>query len=508
MKGNAIALSLLTICGAGTIAKSTENRPNIVFFYVDDLGWMDLSCQGSKFYETPNIDRLASQGMRFTNAYSAFARCLPARYGVLTGKFPARGGVPGRGHLRPDDLTLGEALQEGGYKTCFIGKWHLTGDVGEKNLPKNQGFNVSIAAGAPGSPDTYFYPYRTIHKNEKLQGDAAIGLDDKIIPDLDEGGKEGEYLTDRLTNEAIKFMNSHLKENRGQPFLLYLSHYGVHTPLEAKKEIIEKYEKKLRTIEFNVPEYLPAGKGQVKMRQDNPVYAAMIESIDQSMGRILEALDELGIADNTVVFFSSDNGGLSNRGNNNRILSTSNFPLRNGKGWGYEGGIRVPLIVRWPKVVKEDSLCSEPVIGVDFYPTMLEIAGIPLKPEHHIDGVSFKNALLGNKFERKKPLFWHEPTARPNQTGEDNFSAMRLGNFKLIEWTDNGKLELYDLAIDIGENNDISTTMPEKTQELLRILNEWRKEVNAFTRKTKEKEKGKREKNKNKINSKNEEDRE
>jgi arylsulfatase A-like enzyme len=469
------------------MANDAAKKPNIVLFYVDDLGWMDLGCQGSKFYETPNIDRLAKEGVRYAQGYTAHPRCLPARYGVITGRFPACGGVPGgKGQLQPDDVTMAHALSAGGYKTCFAGKWHLTGSSGEKNLPQNKGFDVNIAAGSAGAPPTYFYPYRK-KEVSKLKPGWEKGLTKEAIHGLADG-KEGDYLTDVITDKSIDFVEA----NANNPFFLYLSHYGVHTPLEAPERLVKKYEAKLRIMKFDGPEYVPVnqstGRGDMKMRQDNAVYAAMIESVDESLGRILQTLEKLGISDNTIIAFTADNGGLSNRGAMNgkiggRQLATSNLPLRTGKGWLYEGGIREAFIVKWPGVTKAGFVNeNDVVVGTDLFPTFLDMAGLPLQPQHHKDGVSIVPSLKGASFERSKPLFWHSPTSRPYSTGDTDNSAVRIGNYKLLEWYNADHVELYDLSKDIGEENDLSKKMPEKTVEMLAVLHDWRKEINAHTR--------------------------
>lgn len=468
-----------------TLGKSGARKPNIILFYVDDLGWMDMGVQGSNFYETPNMDRLAKEGVRYTQGYTPHPRCLPARYGVITGRFPARGGVPGgKGHLQPADRTMAHALSDGGYKTCFAGKWHLTGPHGEKNLPQNMGFDLNIAAGAAGAPPTYFYPYRK-KPTSKLKKGWELGLDKEYVAGL-EDGNEGDYITDVLTDKSIAF----IKENKGQPFFLYLSHYGVHTPLEAPERLVKKYEKKLKSMKFDGPEYSPisgTGVGDQKMRQDNAVYAAMIESVDESLGRIFQSLEDLGIEDNTVIAFTADNGGLSNRGAVNgrvsgRPLATSNLPLRTGKGWLYEGGIREAFIVKWPGVTKAGFVNkTDVVVGSDLYPTFLEIAGLPKEPQNHQDGISIVPSLKGEPFKRG-PVFWHSPTSRPYSTGDTDSSAVRIGNYKLLEWYNTKHVELYDVLKDIGEQNDLSATMPEKTAEMLGVLHEWRKEMNAHTR--------------------------
>ena len=487
-KGWLLLLSAVLLSGGLAVADAAGKRkPNIILFYVDDLGWMDLACQGSKFYETPNIDRLAKQGVRYTQGYTSHPRCLPARYGLITGCFPARGGVPGRSYqLDPDDETIAKALGRGGYRSCFVGKWHLS--HGEKELlPEHMGFDVNIAAGDAGSPPTYFYPYRK-KPVSKLKKGWEIGLDKNAIHGL-EDGKPGDYLTDVLTRKSIDF----IKANKDRPFFLYLSHYGVHTPFEAPKELVGKYRAKLKKMKYSGPEYVPVtgtGVGEQKMRQDNPVYAAMIESVDNSLGRIFQTLDELGIADNTIIVLSGDNGGLSNRGAvdgkvNKRPLATSNLPLRTGKGWLYEGGIREAFMVKWPGVVKPGTVNSNDVVcQTDLFPTFLDMAGLPLEPEHHKDGVSIVPSLKGQPFRREKPLFWHSPASRPYSTGDTDSSAVRIGNYKLLEWYNmGGHVELYDLSRDIGEQHDLSKQMPEKTAEMQAALHTWRKEIHAFTRK-------------------------
>jgi len=461
----------LSITGQGQEKKDLQ--PNIILFYVDDLGWMDLACQGSEFYETPAIDKLASQGVRFTNGYTPHPRCLPARYGVLTGRFPARDKVPGGGELKPNTGTIGKSLRAEGYKTFFTGKWHLVGKAGEANLPNNQGFDINIGGGKAGAPKTYFYPYR---KGEATPA-GKKGLTKNEIHGL-EGGKDGEYLTDRLTDESVKFMNEHIANKADQPFFLYLSHYGVHTPFQAPAHLIKKYEEKLKTMNYTQPEYEKTISGDTKMRQDLPVYAAMIESIDQSMAKILETLIELEIADHTIIIFTADNGGLSTRGNS-RKLATSNYPLRYGKGWLYEGGIREAFIVKWPGVAKPGSISDAVVCGTDIYPTVLSMAGINLQPENHVDGVDISQAIKGEKFEREQAIFWHSPMGRPISTGDYNSSAVRLGDYKLVEWYDENRIELFNISKDIKEEHNIAEQNPEKAKELHELLVNWKKEISA-----------------------------
>ncbi|TAJ14534.1 sulfatase [Marinilabiliaceae bacterium JC017] len=451
-----------------------KQSPNIILFYVDDLGWMDLACQGSQFYETPAIDQLATEGIRFTQGYTSHPRCVPARYGLLTGRYPARAHVPGKGGLVPEDVTIAEALKQGGYTTFFTGKWHLIFKHGKANMPENQGFDINVAGGKAGSPPTYFYPYR---KGEKTAA-GAKGMKKNELHGLDEGGQEGEYLTDRLTNESVAFMENHVASQPDKPFFLFLSHYGVHTPFEAKEELVKKYRQKLKTMEYDLPEYEKTITGDTKLRQDLPVYAAMIESIDQSMAEITKTLNDLDIADNTIIIFTADNGGLSTRGNN-RKLATSNYPLRYGKGWLYEGGIREAYIVKWPGVTPAGTTSEAIINGTDIYPTVLAMAGLEQRPKDHLDGTNVLSAIKGEAFERQQPLFWHSPLARPGSTGDENSSAVRLGDYKLIEWYDKGEVELFNLKKDIGEQHNLATKMPDKTRELLKMLHDCKKEINA-----------------------------
>ena len=438
-------------------------RPNLVFILADDLGWSDLGCYGSTFYETPHLDQLAAKGMRFTDAYAACSVCSPTRASILTGKYPARlhltDWLPGRpdrpdqklkrpvilDHLPLEEVTLARALREGGYRTGFIGKWHLGGP---DFFPEKQGFDLNVGGCAQGSPPSYFSPYR--------------------IPRLTDGPK-GEYLTDRLTDEALKFMEG----GRGKPFLLYLSHYAVHNPQQAKAGMVAKYQgKAARLPRAPGPEFLPEGKQQTRQIQNQPVYASMVESVDESVGRVMQQLAELGLEGNTIVVFTSDNGGLSTA----EGAPTSNLPLRAGKGWHYEGGVREPLIVRWPGISKPGSICRAPMISTDYYPTLLEMAGLPLRPQQHMDGVSLVPLLKGGA-RPERPLFWHYPHYS-NQGGGPG-GAVRLGDFKLVEWFEDMRVELFDLSNDLGERHNLAAAMPDKAATLRQQLHEWRESVKA-----------------------------
>jgi arylsulfatase A-like enzyme len=448
-------------------------KPNFVFFLIDDMGFKDIGCNGSSFYETPNIDRLAAGGMRFTDAYAACPVCSPTRASIMTGKYPARLNLTDyligrrRGKLIPpeyihqmplEEVTIAEALKEAGYTTCFIGKWHLGG---KPYWPEQQGFDVNIGGTGSGMPRSYFWP--------QWRGNPPIE------------GRDGEYLTDRLTDEALKF----LEAEKDKPFLLYLSHYAVHIPLQAKKEMTEKYKAKAARHPAKEPRFLPEGRSKARQVQDHPVYAGMVESVDESVGRVMKKLEELVVADNTVVIFMSDNGGLSTA----EGWPTSNVPLRAGKGWLYEGGIREPMIIKVGNagfrssrpsaggVVKPGSVCSEPVTSTDFYPTMLEMAGLPLKPKQHIDGVSLVPLLKGKKTLNREAIFWHYP--HYGNQGGSPAGAVRAGDYKLIEFYEDNRAELYNLKKDISEKNNLAGKMPDKAAELRKMLQTWRKDVNA-----------------------------
>jgi arylsulfatase A-like enzyme len=436
-----------------TFAAESKQKLNFVFILIDDMGWKDLGCYGATFLETPNIDRLAAQGMRFTNAYAACAVCTPTRASILTGKYPAR--LHMDGHIRPDcrpypqgsgkllnpvfkqwlepsEEIIAESLKAGGYTSASIGKWHLGEQSGPQYRPQNQGFSRVVLSQHHGDMK-YFYPFVN---REKWPYAGPLP------------GKPGDYLPDRLTDEALEFID----DSRDKPFFLYLSHWSVHSPYHAKKEKIAKYEAKKTT-----------------QTEKQVIYAAMVESADESVGRVMKKLQETGLADRTVVIFMSDNGGIPS--------ANSMLPLRGQKSQYYEGGIRVPLIIKAPGMTKPGSLCHEPVISTDFYPTMLEIAGLPLKPEQHRDGVSIANLLKGDDSLDRDAIYWHFPLYHFN--GATPCSAVRAGDYKLIEFFEDNHVELYNLKDDIGETTDISKSNPVKANKLRKMLHKWRKDVNA-----------------------------
>ena len=448
--------ALLVACGwwggvqwNATAAPAAERPLNFVVMLIDDLGWADVGCNGSKFYQTPNIDKLAGDGMRFTDGYAACPVCSPTRASIMTGRYPARlhltDWLPGRGDkpdqrlARPtinqqlplDEITIAEALKPAGYVSASIGKWHLGG---EGFSPPQQGFDVNVGGYEAGSPADYFHPY-------KNQRGAMPGLS---------GGRQGEYLTDRLAAEAERF----IEQSKDKPFFLYFPHYAVHIPLKAKQEYVARYHS--------------SGKPG---KQTNAIYAAMIQSVDESVGRLVRKLEKLNLADRTVIFFTSDNGGLCTLEGPN-TPATSNAPLREGKGYLYEGGIREPWIVKWPGVVKPGGVCDTPVCTIDLYPTILQMAGVKAAGQG-IDGLSLVPLLKDPKAPFKRDaLYWHYPHYS-NQGGKPG-GAIRSGDFKLIEFYEQGRVELYNLKQDLQESRNLAEEMPGKVQQLEKKLDDWR----------------------------------
>jgi arylsulfatase A-like enzyme len=456
------ALIALAFCFATGAVQAAETRlPNIVVILADDLGWADLGCYGADLHETPHIDRLARQGERFTSAYAA-SICSPTRAALLTGKHYARlhmtiwyeGSLEtDRGHeLRPpksvgnlplEEITLAERLREAGYLTALVGKWHL-GDAG--HYPETQGFDINIGGTHWGAPQTFFHPYR---------GDQHYGRELRYVPDLPYG-EPGEYLTDRLTDEALKAI-----ERAGdQPFFLYLAHHAVHTPIEGKPKLVDRYQRKLSS----------------ELHHQNATYAAMTHSLDDSVGRVLARLEERGLTDNTLVIFLSDNGGHVMPFDNQTV--TNNAPLRSGKGSLYEGGVRVPLIIRWPGVTKADTVCDEPVCVMDVLPTIaaaVQPAGA--KPWQAVDGLSLLPLLKDPEAGLgRDALYFHYPHYYPTTTPA---SAIRRRGWKLIEYFEDDHVELYNLENDLGEKHDLAAEQPERARRLRGQLHAWRQSVQA-----------------------------
>lgn len=458
------ALLLFCISVAGF---SQQKQPNVLFFLVDDLGWNDIGTNGSKLYETPAIDALANEAVYFSNAYAAYPRCVPSRYAMVSGRHPARNGQKDGVTLPLEIVTIAEALKPAGYKTFYAGKWHL--GHSEEFWPHNQGFDINKGGCDSGAPASYFFPY---HDSEQSKNNKPyFGL---------ETGKPGEYITDRLTDETIRFIEENNPAKTGKPFLAYLAHYAVHAPLQAKPDRIKYYNEKIKKLSFEGEPYIFGTDGRTKMWQDNAVYASMVESMDESLGKVIAKLKELGLYENTIIIFTSDNGGLSNSGkNNSRELATTNKPLRAGKGHIYEGGIKEPVFVRWPGIADKKAVTDIPITGMDYYPSILEMCGLPGQPQNHIDGVSFAPALKGEKMDENRPLFWHQVAARPDQTGDHNSSVIRVGNLKLHHFLDDNRIELYDLKADPFEAKNIAEVNKAKATELKSRLDSWKKEVGA-----------------------------
>ena len=471
-----LLLTLLAIAGFATAA----DKPNVLFILVDDFGSRDLSCYGSTLYETPNMDRLAASGAKFTQAYVAYPRCVPSRFGIFTGKHPARvQGERDSPHIEPQrDATLGQPFKAAGYSTFYCGKWHL--GTGDSN-PDKLGFDTIVAAGAAGATRSHFAPYNTARKAGGEGGD-----DKDAIGGLDDAPAD-EYLADRLTEETMKFIDRH----KDKPFFAVLAHYAVHTPIEAKKHLIKRYDDKLATMPKPEAEFEKESAGENLHVQDNATYAAMIESVDHGVGRLLNQLKKLGLDDNTIVVLASDHGGLSCRGGR-REVATSNRPLRAGKGHLYEGGLRIPFLVRWPSQIKPGTEIAAPVITLDLMPTLTGMAGIPLPERAGMDGLSLVDLMQGGTAPSRQAFYWHNPAPRPASTGDFFSSAIRVGDLKLLDFPEEKRIELYDLTTDPGEANNLANERPVDRERLLAKLNEWRKEVGASTVAKVKKAKGKK----------------
>jgi len=468
-----LALTILAgkLAAAEPSSTNSQSKPNIIFFLVDDLGWRDLSCMGSQFYESPAVDQLASDGMKFSRAYEAAPRCVPSRLSILTGKDHNRQELHGPDGLPLEEVTFAEAFKENGYSTFFAGKWH----EGKEGLwPQNQGFDINKGGCSLGALATHFWPYTVPGKKVKTGGKE----DKNTAPYGLEEGKPGEFISDRLTDETIKFLRDHKKESPNKPFLIELAHYMVHEPLEGKPEYVKYFEEKLKKMpKDSGPDFEEDYTGKVKLKQDLPVYAAMIKSMDDSMERIRKALVELGYDKNTIIVFASDNGGLSTFNRlGKRGVATSNKPLRTGKGWLYDGGMRIPMIVYWPGVTKAGSVTDRATTGTDFFPSFLEMAGLPLRPQNHLDGESFAAVLKGDNSPRKKPIYWYYDGARVG-TGNVAMAAMLDGDMKLVNLVYENKDELYNIREDIGEKNDLAASNPEKLKEMKQKLTSWEQSI-------------------------------
>ncbi len=448
-----LSIATLFLAFTATLSAAEPKKPNVVFILSDDLGYMDVGCNNPKtFYETPNIDGLAKAGTRVTQGYAACPVCSPTRASIMTGKYPQRVGItnfiggnrPGKlkpadfkDHLELDEVTVARHLKANGYQTFFAGKWHLGNDAYN---PSAHGF------GPVTGKNQFFYP-----------------VSKEPIPNP----KDDPKTTERIANEAVKFIG----ENRDKPFFAYLPFLAVHIPIGAKKELIDKYEKKKLTAPAD--EWGTERNSKVRRVQNHVAYAAMLEQMDSAIGRVIDALEKNGLKDNTMVVFTSDNGGLSTAEGH----PTCNLPFRGGKGWLYEGGIREPWIVSAPGITKPGSVCDTPSITMDFFPTILEWAGLPPMPKLHRDGVSLMPVLKGKELNRDAPLFWHYPHYG-NQGGSPG-GAVRDGDWKLIEWYEDGSRELYNIREDIGEAKNLAAQFPDKVKDLQGKLNAFRKDVGA-----------------------------
>jgi arylsulfatase A-like enzyme len=496
---------MLAICAWLSLLSCTglhaQQQPNLIFFLVDDLGWRDVGCFGSQFHETQAIDQLAKEGMLFDNAYSTCHVCSPSRASILTGKYPARtnltewlGGRPERDYeklhhgekltaLPDEEQTLAETLHKHGYVTANYGKAHLNKE------PNTYGFDEAIT----GWVQSYYHPFSPTYT--------------KTLP-----AEEGDYYTDKLTDAAIDF----IERNKDRPFFVHLEHFSVHDPIQGRKDLVQKYEKKLATMpQQEGPDFIlepnPDGPALsadrlkileeddnstlhqnervwwVKQKQDNVEFAGMVEATDESLARIRAKLKELELEKNTIIIFTSDNGGMSAsnqyrgihhpRETLNSSFASSNLPLRGAKGWNYEGGIRVPLIVHWPGEIQANSTSRAVVTGTDYYPTVLEMLNLPALPDQHMDGRSFVPALKAEDYDRG-PIYWHFPHYS-NHGFQSPGGAVRSGKYKLLEYYENGTVQLFDLENDIGEQNDLAESKPEIARKLVTMLHDWREEVDA-----------------------------
>jgi len=466
MKPYSVILVLLLIsvfsCKTSVSNKAESNeKPNILILHVDDLGYHDLSVNGSEIYQTPNIDALSKESVTFTNAYANYPRCVPSRYAMMTGNYPVQNGdVPDDGFKMgniADNKNFIKNIKSAGYQTAYFGKWHLGGEESLKEF----GYDYSFGAGHAGSPISFLYPFNVLKRKGKHKKTP--------IPDIDEVSKEGDYLMDVMTTQVADYIKN---RDVSKPFMAMFSFYAVHQPLEAKELDIKRNKEEIKNFDFgNQPEFILEGTGRTKMRQNHPKYAAMVETMDENVGRLMQLLKDLEIDDNTIVIFSSDHGGLSNDGTNKRDLATSNFPLRAGKGWLYDGGVKVPLFVKWNEhfTPREDN--QSILMLMDLFPTITEITA---NKSLDTDGKSFLPVLNKKEQWRDRTVFWHSSKARPVNTGDTKSSAIRKGDYKLINWYVEGRTELYDIVNDPSESKNLSEQNPELTKQLLNELNQWK----------------------------------
>ncbi len=449
-------IAAIILLSFGLEARESE-RPNVVFFLIDDLGVMDLGCYGSSFHESPEIDRLAKEGMRFTNAYASHAVCGPSRQAIMTGRTPARLGIVATtGRLREEDYVWPKALQEIGYKTFFAGKWHL----GDSDSVYRFGFDVNVAGGKMGQPADFYFPYKSHAKRTTFD-----------VPGM-EDGKPGDYLTDAITTKALRFID----ENKDEPFLMYLSYYAVHKPgipgvwAQGKKEHTQYFEKKLASqppYEGPVSREVTHGPSETveSLVQNNAEFASQIKAVDDNVGRVMAKLRELDLDENTIVVFTSDQGSVTN----SRQMISSAQPYHMGKSWLFEGGIRVPLIVHWPGKIAAGATSELYTYNTDHFPTILDLLGRPLMPERHMDGASIKPELFGQSMELSRPYYWVY-TSHQMERQAYRCVAYRDGKYKLIYWFQHDHVELYNIESDVGETRDLSDSHPEIRKRLMDSL--------------------------------------
>ena len=465
-KKNIINLMLFIIISIPFISCQIDyeqkKKPNVIFILVDDLGWNDLGYSGSTFYESPNIDSLSNDSFQFMNAYAASPVCSPTRASIMTGKHPSRVNItdwiPGldpkdKPLLGPKDLdelpleetTIAEKLKESDYKTFYVGKWHL-GSQGY--YPENHGFDVNIGGFDKGSPmGGYYSPY----KNPKLSD-----------------GPEGEYLTDRLTNEALGLINNH---DTSEPFALFLSFYNVHTPIQANLKHVDYFKEKLSKMNDNVVRTRDEGEAVTRLNQTNAEYASMVYAVDKNLGKLFKRLKDNGLYENSLIIFTSDNGGLSTL---KRVAPTSVYPLRAGKGWLYEGGIKIPQLIKLPGKTEKE-IVDDLTVSYDLFPTILDVAGI--RNENEIDGISLMPILEEKSKIERNNIYWHFPHYHGSLWKPG--SAIRSGDWKLIFHYESNEAELFNLKDDPGELNDVSTLFKEEKEQLLNQLNKMKRETNA-----------------------------
>lgn len=452
----------------GANKQAQEDKPNVLVLFVDDWGAHDLSCTGSSFYETPNLDALSEQSNMFNNAYVAYPRSVPSRYSLITGRHcakPQEGCKADERSVGEDEYCIAMPFHDAGYTTFYTGKWHLVdGDV----MPEDKGFDLNIGGGHAGAPPTYFAPFKKENTKPK---NVIHGMED---------AKDGEYLTDYMANKVVDY----IKTPRKEPFFAICAFYAVHTPLEAPKELEDQFVSKKKQLNLKKDPMMQQEAGVTKTQQDDATYAAMIASVDQGVGKMIQALKATGQYDNTIIVVLSDHGGLSNRGaHNKRRLATTNFPLKAGKGHLYEGGIRVPMMIHLP-TQKKQVVHQEPVVSMDLLPTLTDLCNVKVDPTADLDGISLKKLIKKGKQKEllTRPLFWHKAAERPDQTGDYVSTAIRIGDYKLLDFYNQGRVELYNLKKDEGEAHNLVDKEPKKAEELLKQINIWRKtnQVNMY----------------------------